>query len=251
MKLCKAWKFIKNNPLGVYKIRGRSKGDKVTLGRDNELRPDFGGGLDSVFVNYTKNWNEQNKLRKIHDKKEINDKELYDTSFELKFDKEQIKLVAMAMVIAFTMMAKPLVGRLMFGDQYEISRFEMICCFLLLVVFVFSIVALAVSMAKKKPRVQGNNIIYKDKTYSYTQVSAIKIGKFQTAHVYIDGKKIFAVPGDYINYGKFIAWARKCNIQVTDKQMGELSESQIAGITAVIVVAVLALVLILDFMGII
>lgn len=180
-------------------MKSKSKGEKVTLGRDKEFKSDFGGGLDSVFVNYSKNWNEQNKLRKIRDKKEINDKELYDASFELKFDKEQIKLVAMAIFISLTMMAKPLVGRLMFGDQYEISRFEMISCSLILVVFVFVIAALIVSVVKQKPRVQGNNIIYKGKTYSYTQVSAIKIGKFQTAHVFIDGKKIFAV-GFFILY---------------------------------------------------
>lgn len=197
------------------------------------------------------------KIRQKNETKDILEKELYDVNFKLAMDKEVYKLFLVSFICAFILFVKslgrPILKTIMYGTPMNLTVLHIWALVLIGIAVVFCIVGPLYLKNKSQPEVKKTMVCYKGNTYHYSQITKIKVSSLNLAKVYIDGKKCFWISRDFRNYDAFIAWAKKCNVPMEQKQKErkELTEEKAAWITAGIVVLCAIIVAVLFATGII
>lgn len=203
--------------------------------------------------NFTSDITEDIRIRENKETTAISENELYDVNFKLDFNKQIypvfLLLLIGIMILAFKAFGQPILECLIFGETFEPNGIYIIAAILIAFLILLTLLYSVYITLKKKPEVRKTRLYYKGSTYHYSQITKIKISAINIATIYVDGKKLFHITGDYTNYYAFLEWAKRCRVPIekSRKNAKDLTESQITLITTLIVIVVIMITAVLYF----
>lgn len=194
----------------------------------------------------------ETKQRHQREQEKVQESELYDVDFTVYLDKNIFQILGIVFLFVLLLFIKT------FARQFyqlivrrQIPDFGTVTFVLFAVGAVFFVAIIVWCLwlwLRPKPHIVRNQLQYRGKVYHYSEITGIHINSIQSASVYVEGRKLFTVTGDYVNYGTLIAWAEKCRIPIQQKKSQEISPEQIKKITERIMVIVMITVIVMVFL---
>lgn len=188
----------------------------------------------------------ETKHRRQREQEKVQESELHDIDFTVYLDKNIFLILGIGFLFVFLQFIKT------FARQFyqlivrrQIPNFGTVT-FVLFAVGAVIILCLWLWL-RPKPHIVRNQLQYRGKVYHYSEITGIHINSIRLTSVYVDGRKLFTVTGDYVNYETLIAWAEKCRIPIQQKNSQEMSPEQIKKISERIMVIVMVTVIAMTF----
>lgn len=181
--------------------------------------------------------------RRQREQEKVQESELYDMDFTVYLDKNVFQILGIALLLLLFMFFKVFARQLyqLIMQQWAPDFGTVIfVVFVIAAIFFVAVIIWSIWLwFRPKPHIMRAQIQYRGKTYHYSEITYIRINSIQMASVYAEGRKLFTVTGDYVNYGTLIAWAEKCRIPILQKKRQEMSQEQIEQISKRVTVIVM------------
>lgn len=147
--------------------------------------------------------------------KQVFGSELHDIDFTVYLDKMILKTVALISLLIIPLSLRVFQTEIyQLIIEHQIPHLRMggrIILFLYGVQLVFLAAYFVCMQFQPRPHIVNDRLIYKNKTYHSKELSYLpRFGKLLS--IYANGKRLFTVSVDYINYYSLNAWIEKCDI---------------------------------------
>lgn len=209
----------------------------------------FMGSFNEDIEEYTKDV----KVRMEREKKAIDESDLDSIQFEIKLDKSALVIVWFLNLLVLLKGSQQFVYDIYvfvnYGKPLEFKVIDYVVISMLVASFLFAVLSPIAIRFLDVPSVRKGYIYCNKKVYHYSEITLIKISSLQIMSVYIGKKKIFSISRDYINYDSFLAWARKCGVNIFHEPAFEIYSENVPLMTAFVVLVIAVVVIGLFMLG--